>query len=375
MHRRTFVNAVTADGVVTVVGSLSGAQAVTYKTTDATESPYGPLLAPDANNIALPDGFTSRVIARSTRPIGNILWHAAPDGGACFSTDDGWIYVSNSDLPLVGGASAIRFNVDGSVDDAYSILTTTSLNCAGEATPWKTWLSCEEIFRGKIFETDPYGAREPVERLAMGRFKHDGAACDPDRRVLYLTEAEADGCLYRFSPDTWEDLGAGTLEVLCGSHEAPVWREVPDPAPTALRTQTRHQVDDALHFNGGHGCRYDAGICYFTATGEGTVWAYDADGETMTTVDDTSGGFSETGTVTGDSYTAETAGDMGIDIVVGDGRAVPVLRIEGHDDSEITGPAFSPDGTRLYFSSQRGASGSTVGTDGVTYEITGPFRH
>jgi hypothetical protein len=39
--------------------------------------------------------------------------------------------------------------------------------------------------------------------------------------------------------------------------------------------------------------------------------------------------------------------------------------------SEISGPAFSPDGTRLYFSSQRGPSGSG---QGVTYEVTGPFR-
>ncbi|MGH2725443.1 MAG: hypothetical protein ACRDKS_00540, partial [Actinomycetota bacterium] len=36
--------------------------------------------------------------------------------------------------------------------------------------------------------------------------------------------------------------------------------------------------------------------------------------------------------------------------------------------SEITGLAFSPDGSRLYFNSQR-AFGL-----GVTYEVTGPFR-
>ena len=33
--------------------------------------------------------------------------------------------------------------------------------------------------------------------------------------------------------------------------------------------------------------------------------------------------------------------------------------------SEITGPAFSPDGRRLYFSSQR--------NPGTTYEVTGPW--
>jgi hypothetical protein len=42
--------------------------------------------------------------------------------------------------------------------------------------------------------------------------------------------------------------------------------------------------------------------------------------------------------------------------------------VVGQDRSEITGPAFDPSGTRLYFSSQRGAAGW-----GITYEVTGPF--
>jgi uncharacterized protein len=50
----------------------------------------------------------------------------------------------------------------------------------------------------------------------------------------------------------------------------------------------------------------------------------------------------------------------------------PFLRVDGHDSSEITGPNFSPDGTRFYFSSQRGTSGDNDG--GVTFEVTGPFR-
>jgi hypothetical protein len=45
----------------------------------------------------------------------------------------------------------------------------------------------------------------------------------------------------------------------------------------------------------------------------------------------------------------------------------------GHKGSENTGPAFSPDGSRLYFSSQRGRKNKH--SDGVTFEITGPFHH
>jgi secreted PhoX family phosphatase len=52
-----------------------------------------------------------------------------------------------------------------------------------------------------------------------------------------------------------------------------------------------------------------------------------------------------------------------------EGRATPLLRVTGQAGSELTGPAFSPDGSRLYFSSQRGGGGA-----GITYEVTGPFR-
>jgi hypothetical protein len=47
-------------------------------------------------------------------------------------------------------------------------------------------------------------------------------------------------------------------------------------------------------------------------------------------------------------------------------------RITGQSSSEISGPAFNPAGNRLYFSSQRGTSGSS--SAGITYEVTGPFR-
>ena len=65
---------------------------------------------------------------------------------------------------------------------------------------------------------------------------------------------------------------------------------------------------------------------------------------------------------------------MEINIITPDGVVAPFLRVSGHDESEITGPAFSPDGRRLYFSSQRGKSGFIGGTDGHTFEVTGPFR-
>lgn len=65
---------------------------------------------------------------------------------------------------------------------------------------------------------------------------------------------------------------------------------------------------------------------------------------------------------------------MEINLITPDGTGTPFLRIVGHDESEITGLAFSPDGKRFYSSSQRGKSGFAGGTDGCTYEVTGPCR-
>lgn len=67
-------------------------------------------------------------------------------------------------------------------------------------------------------------------------------------------------------------------------------------------------------------------------------------------------------------FVAEDGGDMQIVVLGTDGSVSPVVEVNGHDDSEITGPAFSPDGSRPYFSSQR------YNGVGITYEVRGPFR-
>lgn len=369
MDRRVFLRtAVISTATAALTGSLW--QRAAAGRPRRTSGPYGPLRAADGNGVALPEGFTSRVVARS----GENGWHDAPDGGACFKAGDGWIYVSNSEVPD-GGASAIRFRPDGDIDDVYRILSGTTLNCAGGATPWGTWLSCEETTAGRVYETDPRGKDEAVQRPRMGRFRHEAAACDPDLKVVYLTEDEPDGCFYRFTPDTWGDLSQGRLDVLC---ENQTWRELPDHAPGRKAKQTRYQLDDVLRFDGGEGCHYADGVCYFTTKGDNSVWAYRTDKSTVAPIYQGGGSLSGvdnlTGTPGGDLYVAEDGGNMEINIITADGVVAPVLRVRGHDLSEITGPAFSPDGTRLYFSSQRGEKGDKWGTEGVTFEVTGPFR-
>jgi photosystem II stability/assembly factor-like uncharacterized protein len=49
----------------------------------------------------------------------------------------------------------------------------------------------------------------------------------------------------------------------------------------------------------------------------------------------------------------------------------PFIELEYYDISEMTGIAFSPDGNRLYLSSQRGIIGTAAG--GITFEVTLPL--
>lgn len=179
------------------------------------------------------------------------------------------------------------------------------------------------------------------------------------------------------------DLSAGTLQVLTagsGTSGTFGWSDVPQPDAPVVRT--RHQVGAAKHFDGGEGCHYANDTVWFTTKGDNRVWrlntadstfelTYDADlveeGDApLTGVDNI------TGSSSGDLFVAEDGGNMEICLLTPDDVVAPFLRIEDQSGSEICGPAFSPDGTRLYLSSQRGTSGSSSG--GLTYEVTGPFR-
>lgn len=385
MERRTFLRTAVLSASVTAFGGTLWRGAAHADPAQPGTGPYGALGSADANGIQLPAGFRSRVVAKSGQKVSgtSYTWHNAPDGGACYADGTGWIYVSNSEINPSGGAGAVRFSSTGAITGAYRILSSTRQNCAGGKTPWNTWLSCEEVDRGYVYETDPWGVKAAVRRDAMGRFKHEAAAADPDRKVVYLTEDVTDGCFYRFTPSTWGNLAAGKLEVLkmgSGTSGPVTWAAVPDPSGAS--TATRDQVSGAKRFNGGEGCYYANGICFFTTKGDNRVWRYDAAAATLDLVYDDSlvtGGSAPltgvdnvTGTASGDLFVAEDGGNMEICMITPTDVVTPFLRITGQSGSEITGPAFSPDGTRLYFSSQRGTSGSSSG--GITYEVTGPFR-
>lgn len=356
------------------------------KAASLSKASLGELLPPDENGVRLPAGFTSRILAHSSREIFGYQWHAAPDGGVVFAADDGgWVYVSNSEMEdKAGGVGALRFNSQGEVIDAYSILENTSRNCAGGHTPWQTWLSCEEINKGQVWECDPFGKKQATVRSALGLFNHEAVAVDLNNRQLYLTEDERDGCLYRYTANSFDaagnpDLDDGFLEVaetIHGRIGKVRWHRLPDPMATT--TLTRKQVPNSSHFDGGEGIWFHDGSIYFTTKGDDRVWAYDIQENDLSIVYNAAfyiwpvltGVDNITANAKGELLVAEDGGSM--QIVVVSGKEVhPLLQITGQDRSEITGPAFSPDGSRLYFSSQRGKTG--LPEDGITYEITGPF--
>lgn len=344
----------------------------------------GPLGTADANGVRLPAGFTARILARSGEVVAGTTyeWHTFPDGGATFRTEDGgWIYVSNSEVPLAGGVGAIRFDASGAVTDAYRLVEDTSVNCAGGRTPWHTWLTCEEVDAGLVVECDPWNETPFVARPALGVFKHEAACVDPVNEQLFLTEDRPDGRLYRFTPDRVvspgrPDLTSGTLEVATMAADGSVtWTALPDPQFTGT-TPTRDQVPTSTAFDGGEGIWWHEGIVYFSSKGDHHVRAYDTEAERIDVIYDGSdtaglhGVDNLTVSCCGDVLVAEDGGSMQIVAILPSGELKPLMQIVGQDTSEITGPAFDPSGTRLYFSSQRGGTSG----QGLTYEITGPFH-
>jgi len=383
LRRRDFIGTGLAAAGALAFGPGFWRQALAAAPTTLGDGPYGPLQAADANGLMLPKGFTSRVIARANQPVGTTTyrWPVFPDGKATFAAPDGgYVLVVNSESrPPDAGSSAIRFDRNGRIQDAYRILGDTSGNCAGGPTPWGTWLSCEEVDDGLVWECDPGRAGQGVARPALGSFNHEAAAVDPAGKRVYLTEDKSDGGFYRFTPARYPDLSLGRLEVALVAGDGKVtFREVPDPAATDA--PTRAQVQGMRRFAGGEGIWFDSGIVYFATKGEDRIYAYDTVDERLEVVYDKgafgaqpgplSGLDNVTVSPSGDLYVCEDGGDLDMGLLTPQREVSRFFKLnapEG-DATELAGVIFDPSGTRLYFSSQR----SDV--FGITYEIAGPFR-
>ena len=413
MDRRSFLRATTATAVVagaTSFGSDFWRSALAEPTTPGV-GPYGPLGSPDRNGIRLPRGFHSRVVAVSGEPVvpDGYRWHVQPDGAACFpAAGGGWLYVSNCEfapngqIPEGGGVGVIAFDGDGEKVDAYRILEGTRINCSGGATPWGTWLSCEEVVDGLVYECDPTGRTPAVALPALGQFKHEAAVVDLVSKAVYLTEDSSTvSRFYRFVPDVWPDGGrpdfsSGQLQVAQVDYQGGVTSPAAPPAdgPRLVtwidisldEAEGGHRESTSTRFRRGEGAWSDSGVVYWCESGPSNVWSYDGAAGTLEAVHVGStpgsplkGADNITVSRFGDLFVAEDGGDLELVVISapdgsGDREIAPFMQLSGQlgMNTEISGPAFSPDGNRLYFSSQRGLNGERDG-GGITYEVRGPF--
>jgi uncharacterized protein len=438
-------------------GSVSVASWLTSR-----RSPFadiGPLLPPDENGIQLPAGFSSRVIAVVNEPpiAGNpgFLWHSDPDGGAVFRTDDGgWIYLSNCEardattlfgqitdapviselatreslealspvigpvtglsplspplvLPFQGGVSALRFDRDGNLVDAYPVQRNTTTNCSGGPTPWGTWINGEEIVDGYMFECSPLrDGGTPIRLDRFGRKAHEMVAVDAAGRAIYHTEdITGSDRFYRtvFPAQAWPaggkpDYSQGVLQVLAVDAGLDAARQGPVPirwidAIDDGRPQYQVYLDEATIFAGNEGVWFLDGFVFFSTKGDDNIWVIDTVGGTVESIYNPADGpigspvdpaepqmagvDNIAMTLDGEMIVVEDGGDMRAMVLLPDRSTIPLLRLPGEPDvTEVTGAAFSPDGRRLYVANQRAlrmGAPAAFGFGGVVYEITMPF--
>jgi hypothetical protein len=135
------------------------------------------------DRLLLSEGLDSKLLATSKKTVkfyngseSTIDFHGRNDAGATFPDTrahnaGGWAYVSNSEMYVVdgtGGVGAITFDKDGNMIDYQMVLEGSTWNCGGGKMPsWNTWVSCEELPGGKIFQVDLMGTN-PAEEMTLG---------------------------------------------------------------------------------------------------------------------------------------------------------------------------------------------------------------
>lgn len=419
---------------------------------------FGPLRPDPKGVFDLPEGFSYRRFGETGEEMDDGLrLPGAHDGAASFAAGEGrCLLVRNHELtneadkigpfgaklerfgkvdkdllfdagdrkgPALGGTTTTLFNTAaGRVEAQWLSLTGTVRNCAGGATPWGSWVTCEEsVFKaGKNGYTVDHGynfevpARNEIglckaEPLYdMGRFNHEAIAVDPRTGIVYQTEDRHSSLLYRFIPHQPGKLRAGgrlqalVITDLRGAKTSNYKSKTPIAVGQRLRCHwidirnVRSPLDDlrkqghsqgAARFDRGEGMWWGADEAWFACTegGEnrkGQVWRYVPDlpekGQDLAKTGGQLELFFEPNDKKvldkGDNITVSPFGDLFICEDGGGEQNMIGINPEGKpyrfgrnalNKSELTGVHFSPDGSTLFVNVQR---------PGFTLAITGPFK-
>jgi secreted PhoX family phosphatase len=298
---------------------------------------YGPLL-PTADlrdgvmRIALPKGFQYRSFSHAGELMSDgKLVPLGHDGMAAFNMPDGkFRLVRNHEDRNGPGAGSIAIDENAydprggggtvtlvinpftrQLERDFVSLSGTTVNCAGGATPWTSWISCEESNggtalgwtkqHGYCFEV-PASANATVPAVAipdMGRFAHEAVAVDPSTSIVYETEDSAPNSgFYRFLPSKRGALSSGgRLQMLAivgqsncdlrrdqnvGLPLPATWVDIANPNPSDPSATAVFSQGAALggaSFARLEGCWWGNGAVYFSATNggnaaRGQIWEF-----------------------------------------------------------------------------------------------------